>query len=184
MAKKRASNQKINAGGITFQKPAELEIRTQTMDEMTVLHLENPDLRMEINILAGPLLDVIHDATATRISYYPPEGQVMSENDRNLVGNLFLAGIEGDSAFDTGSEITPLTDVKGANNAGYPYMERSHLALPDKSVFESTAIVFDTASDHVAVIGCRGNVGVQDQIVQWKEMIRNDMEFVKKQRVS
>ena len=177
MPKKRASNQKVTGGGITFQKPAELEMRTQVMDEMTVFRLGNPDFRMEINILAGPLLDVIKNATATRISYYPPEGKTISENDRDLIGNLFLAGIEGDSVLDTGSEVTPLTDVKGTNNAGYPYMERSHLAYPDKSVFECTTIVFDTASDHVAVIGCRANDSVQDQVAQWKEKIIQDMVF-------
>jgi hypothetical protein len=179
MAKKRTSNQKTNAGGIEFQRPPELELRTQEMDEMTALRLGNPDFRMEINILTGPLLEVIQNATATRISYYPPEGQVMTESDRNLVGSLFLAGVDGDSVLDTGSEITSLTDVKSANKTGYPYMERSHLAYPDKSVFECTTIVFDTTSDHVAVIGCRANTSFQDQVVQWKEMILQDMEFVK-----
>ena len=120
MAKKRISNQKINAGGIIFQKPAELALRTQPVDQMTALRLGDQDLQMEINVLTGPLLDVIQNATATRISYFPPEGQVMTENDRNLVGSLFLAGVEGDSALDTGSEITPLTDVNGTTMVVIP----------------------------------------------------------------
>ena len=154
-------------------------MRTQPMGEMTALRLGNPDFRMEINVLTGPLLEVIRNATATHISYYPPEGQVMNENDRNLVGGLFLAGVAGDSVLDTGSEITPLTDVKGNTHDGYPYMEQSHLAYPEQNVFECTTIVFDTASDHVAVIGCRANTSVQDQVVQWKEIILQDMQFVK-----
>src|SRR5271157_1762515 len=173
-----SSDNAFDAGPISFVKPSELEVDVRRAETITIIRLRNPDYRMEINLLVGPLLDVVKNTTPTQISYYPPEGQEMTDGDRVLVSRMFLGAIEGDTVLDTGDEITPFSDREGSNRNGHPFYEKAFFAFPDQSVYECTVLVFDPQTTNVAVIGCRANLAVQEQVEEWKEEILQDLNFL------
>jgi hypothetical protein len=167
----------FSAAGVTFSKPADLDARVATLGAVQVVRLGNPAYMMELNIMVGPLMEVVAIATPTKMSFHPPEGGGLTRDAARTIGNLFLGALAADSAVSTGGDVKTFVDDSGTTSQGYSYAVRGFTCMPDDSVAQCAALVFDRDRPTVAVVAYRGHVKHRDEMERWKEEIVQSLTF-------
>ncbi len=167
----------FSAAGVTFAKPAELTPRLASFGAVEVVRLGSPSHRMELNLMVGPLMDVVKIATSTKISFHPPEGGGLTEEAARTVGNLFLSALEADSVLSTRAEVKTFLDEGGTTPHGYPYAVKGFTCMPDNSVAQCAVMIFRPDRPTVAVVAYRGNVQHQEEMEGWRGEIVGSLVF-------
>ncbi len=167
----------FNAAGVVFSRPPDLDARVDTFGAVQVVRLRNPAYLMELNIMVGPLMEVVQIATPTKIAFHPPTGGGLTRDAARTVGNLFLSALAADSALNTGGDVHVYVDEDGSTPQGYWHTVRGFTCMPDESVAQCAAMVFDHDRPTVAVVAYRGHVRHRDQMEEWKQTIVRSLTF-------
>jgi hypothetical protein len=165
----------FKSSGICFDPPAGLTMKVQNFDAQgfRVFRFKNPNMRMELNLMAGNILEVVKNATQTAVTYYTPVGQTaLTPADRQKIAGLLFEAIAADSAVQS---LKPLSEHSGSTPHGNLF--REHVLGNAQGVLQATTFVWQAATDRCALIGYRASSAHQSDMETWKNALRDSIEF-------
>ncbi len=163
---------------MSYKTPNGLIAEQMNMNKFKIIRFHHPTAKMEMSLLYGKCNDVLQNLTATSVSFYlPKEQEKLTQQDKETLGNMVLAGIRTDLNLELVGECANDTlnpgQLLGQTKNGYFYIEEKLTSSGD--VVQCTTIIFDTNSDTVAVIGYRTSRANKKDADCWKEKLLNSI---------
>lgn len=148
------NNKTVTVGRFTLLAPASFVFRTAKRSGVDLIRFSDDEKRIEITIMAGPLLEMTAFASQTKISFLPPEGRSVTLADRNTIAGLFLGALEADLVMESeGPDIQTLYERNGQTRHGLHYQDHSW-AMP-RGGTQCAAVLLDSEGDHDLIIASR-----------------------------
>ena len=157
----------------SYKKPLGLIERKQEGSTITIYRLSAPDLLMELNLMEGPLLELLQRASPTGIKRFT--SGALSVNEKDLLLKLFFGALEADAIIE-GNKIVILEEKNGIIKKKYNFQTQSFSSC-EGSAIQSTTIILDDKTNNAAFVGYRTNEKFYEKVKKINRKIIDTIMF-------